>query len=87
MALPHHPPSPAPLDQFEQLCHDMGNALMIISGRAHLLERRIARTHALPEHERARLIADLEHIARATHAMVNLLAAYREALEQAEGVP
>jgi hypothetical protein len=79
MVLPHRPSSRTSIAQLEQVGHDIGNQLMVISGQAQLLERRIARMPTLPDDERARVLADLAHLARAVRTLAAQLDTYREA--------
>lgn len=65
---------------FEQLCHEVSNPLMIISGHTYLLVKEIRRLPHLPEPECERLIADLISIAEAVTTMASQLDAYRETL-------
>jgi K+-sensing histidine kinase KdpD len=60
----------APLDQ---LRHDLKTPLTTIHGRAQLLGRAIRRSPALPEDERARMLAAIVAIEAAVRVMVPLI--------------
>jgi nitrogen-specific signal transduction histidine kinase len=75
------------LEQFEHLCHQVSNPLMVISGQAYLLDRAIRRLPHLPEHECTQLTADLAHISNAVRSMAADMDAYREKLTELEGPP
>jgi signal transduction histidine kinase len=60
----------APLDQ---LRHDLKTPLTTIHGRAQLLDRAIRRSPALPEDERARMLAAVVAIEAAVRAMVPVI--------------
>jgi nitrogen-specific signal transduction histidine kinase len=77
-------PDPTVLEQFEHLCHQVSNPLMIISGHAYLLDLAIRRLPHLPEQECAELIADLAQITRSVRSMAAQLDAFRETLVEPE---
>jgi len=69
--------SPIPLKSrqadFDQLCHELKNPLMVIRGRAQLVERAIQRNTELPEAERARILHSLAAIEAAVLGIVGLI--------------
>lgn len=75
-----HPPDPSRLIAFEQLCHEVSNPLMIISGNAYLLSKMIRRLPHLPDHECAYLLTELTAIVNAVEVMATHLEVYREGL-------
>jgi signal transduction histidine kinase len=58
---------------YDQLCHDLKNPLMVIRGRAQLVERAITRSSELPEAERARILHSLAAIEEAVLGIVELI--------------
>ena len=69
--------SPTPLmtceADFDQLCHDLKNPLMVIRGRAQLVERTIQRTTGLPEAERLRILKSLAVLDEAVVRIVEMI--------------
>ena len=72
----------APLDQ---LRHDLKTPLTTIHGRAQLLERAIRRSPALPDDERARMLAAVVAIEAAVRAMVPLIDSMGDASAEGRG--
>ncbi len=66
-------PSPAVLETFEQLCHEVSNPLMVVSGHAHLLERYVLRLAGISDMERNQLLAALALIKGNVQAAVVLM--------------
>jgi signal transduction histidine kinase len=58
---------------FDQMCHDLKNPLMVIRGRAQLIERAILRSTALPEAERTHVLHSLAAIEAAVLDMVEMI--------------
>lgn len=58
---------------FDQMCHDLMNPLMVIRGRAQLVERAILRSTALPEAERAHILHSLSVIEASVLGMVEMV--------------
>lgn len=58
---------------FDQLCHDLKNPLMVIRGRAQLVERSILRIADLPEAERMRILNGLAAIDAAVVRIVEMI--------------
>ena len=58
---------------FEQMCHDLNNPLMVIRGRAQLVERAILRSTALSEAERAHVLQSLAAIDAAVLDIVEMI--------------
>jgi signal transduction histidine kinase len=58
---------------FDQMCHDLNNPLMVIRGRAQLVERAILRSTALPEAERAHILHSLTAIEAAVVGIVEMI--------------
>ena len=58
---------------FDQLCHELKNPLMVIRGRAQLVERAIQRTAELPEAERLRILHSLAAIDAAVVRIVEMI--------------
>jgi len=58
---------------FDQLCHDLKNPLMVIRGRAQLVERAIIRAPDLPEAERVRILHSLAAIEAAVLGIVEMI--------------
>lgn len=58
---------------FDELCHDLKNPLMVIRGRAQLIERVIKRSADLPEAERARILRSLAAIDEAVVGIVEMI--------------
>jgi signal transduction histidine kinase len=58
---------------FDQMCHDLNNPLMVIRGRAQLVERAILRSTALPEAERAHVLHSLAAIDAAVLNIVEMI--------------
>jgi nitrogen-specific signal transduction histidine kinase len=58
---------------FDQLCHDLKNPLMVIRGRAQLVERAVQRTAELPEAERMRILNGLAAIDAAVVHIVQMI--------------
>ena len=58
---------------FDQLCHDLKNPLMVIRGRAQLIERAVLRSSGLPEAERARILHSLTAIDEAVLGIVEMI--------------
>jgi nitrogen-specific signal transduction histidine kinase len=56
------PPDDTMLDTFEQLCHEVSNPLMVVSGHAHLLERYVLRLRNISDVERKQLLDELGSI-------------------------
>lgn len=56
------PQQTSPTTCFDQMCHDIKNPLMVIRGRAQLVERTVQRTAELPEPERKQVLASLAAI-------------------------
>lgn len=75
------PPDPTPFETFEQLCHDVSNPLMVVSGHAHLIERYVLRLTDLPDGERAQIMAELALLKANVHEAVLLLNQQRRLLE------
>lgn len=69
--------SPTPLNWreagFDQMCHDLKNPLMVIRGRAQLVERAILRSTALPAAERAHVLHSLAAIEAAVLGIVEMI--------------
>jgi nitrogen-specific signal transduction histidine kinase len=80
-------PDPPPLEQFEHLCHQVSNPLMIIAGHAYLLERAVRRLPDLPDHECEQLITELAQITQTVRSMATQLDTHREMLIESEGQP
>lgn len=74
------PPDRTSLEAFEQLCHEVNNPLMVVSGHAHLLERYILRLSNISEVERDHLLAELFSIKGSVQATVQLMDQERERL-------
>ena len=55
------------------MCHDLKNPLMVIRGRAQLVERAILRSTALPEAERAHVLHSLAAIEEAVVGIVEMI--------------
>lgn len=55
------------------MCHDLMNPLMVIRGRAQLVERAILRSTALPEAECAHILHSLSVIETAVLGMVEMI--------------
>lgn len=58
---------------YDQLCHDLRNPLMVIRGRAQLVERAILRSTGLPEAERVGILHSLAAIEAAVLRMVEMV--------------
>jgi nitrogen-specific signal transduction histidine kinase len=58
---------------FDQLCHDLKNPLMVIRGRAQLVERAIQRTTELPDAERVRILNSLAVLDDAVVRIVEMI--------------
>ena len=58
---------------FDQMCHDLKNPLMVIRGRAQLVERAILRSTALSEAERAHVLHSLAVIDAAVLDIVEMI--------------
>ncbi|MBL8126742.1 MAG: hypothetical protein JNM64_03825 [Chloroflexia bacterium] len=58
---------------FDQMCHDLMNPLMVIRGRAQLVERAILRSTALSPAERAHILQSLTAIDAAVLDIVELI--------------
>lgn len=58
---------------FDQLCHDLKNPLMVIRGRAQLVGRAIQRTTELPEAERLRILKSLAVLDEAVVRIVEMI--------------
>ncbi len=58
---------------FDQVCHDLKNPLMVIRGRAQLIERAILRSTALPDAERAHVLHSLAAIDAAVLDIVEMI--------------
>lgn len=58
---------------FDQVCHDLKNPLMVIRGRAQLIERAILRSPELPDAERARILHSLTAIDAAVVRIVEMI--------------
>jgi signal transduction histidine kinase len=58
---------------FDELCHDLKNPLMVIRGRAQLVERAIMRSRELPDADRARILHSLAAIDAAVVGIVGLI--------------
>ena len=58
---------------FDQMCHDLKNPLMVIRGRAQLVERAILRSTALPEAERTHVLHSLAAIEAAVLGIVEMI--------------
>lgn len=56
------PPDDTVLDTFEQLCHEVSNPLMVVSGHAHLLERYVLRLRNVSDDGRKQLLDELGSI-------------------------
>jgi maltooligosyltrehalose trehalohydrolase len=67
------PPENTLLANFEQLCHDISNPLMVVSGNAHLLERQIQRITGISETERDYLMTELSDMKKHVQAAVSLM--------------
>jgi signal transduction histidine kinase len=67
------PTSMACESDFDQLCHDLKNPLMVIRGRAQLVERAVQRTAELPEAERMRILNGLAAIDAAVVHIVKMI--------------
>lgn len=57
----------------DQLCHDLKNPLMVIRGRAQLVERAIMRSTELPDAERTRILHSLAAIDEAVLGIVEMI--------------
>lgn len=55
------------------MCHDLKNPLMVIRGRAQLVERAVLRSTALPEADRAHVLHSLAAIEAAVLGIVELI--------------
>ena len=55
------------------MCHDLRNPLMVIRGRAQLVERAILRSTGLPEAERVGILHSLAAIEAAVLRMVEMV--------------
>ena len=78
------PPDPELLEAFEQLCHEVSNPLMVVSGHAHLLERYVDRIPGLSEAERHQILAALASIKGNVQTAVSLMDQERGQLTEAE---
>lgn len=58
---------------FDQLCHDVKNPLMVIRGRAQLVDRAIRRSSDLPEADRAHILQSLAAIEEAVMGIVAMI--------------
>jgi signal transduction histidine kinase len=58
---------------FDQMCHDLKNPLMVIRGRAQLVERAILRSTALPVAERTHILHSLAAIEAAVLGIVEMI--------------
>jgi len=67
------PPDDTVLEDFEQLCHEVSNPLMVVSGHAHLLERYVLRLTNISDVERNQLLVELGSIKGNVQAAVLLL--------------
>jgi hypothetical protein len=67
------PPEKTFMANFEQLCHDISNPLMVVSGNAHLLERHIQRLEGISGAERDHLMAELADVKKHVQAAVSLM--------------
>jgi nitrogen-specific signal transduction histidine kinase len=70
---------------FDELCHDLKNPLMVIRGRAQLIERVINQSVDLPDAERARILHGLAVIDEAVVGIVEMIDDTRPS--QAVGTP
>ena len=61
------------LETFEQLCHEVSNPLMVVSGHAHLLERYVLRLTNISDAERDQLLIELGSIKGNVQAAVLLM--------------
>ena len=59
--------------EFDQMCHDLKNPLMVIRGRAQLVERAILRSTALSTAERAHILHSLTAIDVAVLGIVEMI--------------
>lgn len=81
MSPPDRPkPDPPTIAAFEQLCHEVSNPLMVISGHTYILTKEIHRLPHLPAHECELLIKELANISQAVETMARYLDNYREDL-------
>lgn len=80
-------PDPDPLSTFEQFCHEFGNPLMIISGQAFLVHRRVERLPHLPGDERAALLSGLAEMAQMVTIMAVQLECYHAAVADERNIP
>jgi hypothetical protein len=67
------PPDDTDLETFEQLCHEVSNPLMVVSGHAHLLERYVLRLTNISDVERNLLLLELGSIKGSIQAAVLLM--------------
>ena len=67
------PPENTLLATFEQLCHDISNPLMVVSGNVHLLERQVLRFRGISDVERDHLMTELAAIKKQVQAAVLLM--------------
>jgi hypothetical protein len=67
------PPEDTELESFEQICHEVSNPLMVVSGHAHLLERYVLRLTNISEAERHQLLVELGSIKGNVQAAVLLM--------------
>lgn len=67
------PPYDTDLEAFEQLCHEVSNPLMVVSGQAHLLERYVLRLTNVSDVERHLLLVELGSIKGSVQAAVLLM--------------
>jgi nitrogen-specific signal transduction histidine kinase len=58
---------------FDELCHDLKNPLMVIRGRAQLVERAVMRSTGLPDTERTHILHSLAAIDAAVLGIVEMI--------------
>lgn len=58
---------------FDQLCHDLKNPLMVIRGRAQLIDRAVRQASELPETDRTRILHSLAAIEEAVLGIVEMI--------------
>jgi nitrogen-specific signal transduction histidine kinase len=67
------PLSRSAFETFEQLCHEVSNPLMVVSGHTHLLERYVLHLAGLSNGERDQLLVELASIKGHVRAAVLLM--------------
>jgi DNA-binding FrmR family transcriptional regulator len=81
----HPPPGNIPFadEPFDQIRHDVNNALTVIRGYAHSLQRRLQRPDVLAAHELPDVLAQLAAIDAAVSGVVTAM----ERLDEAAAAP